>query len=59
MLAAGDVVVLRSGGPLMTVLYLNAGYSENEVICAWFLESGEKKSDVFPPSSITHASEDR
>lgn len=50
----GDIVVLRSGGPLMTITYLNAGYSERDVACSWFVD-GDRKTDVFPPASLKHA----
>lgn len=33
----GDVVQLKSGGPLMTVSYADS----NKVLCLWFNRSGE------------------
>ena len=54
-LKLGDTVVLNSGGPVMTVTGLNAGYSDHDIVCSWFLENGERKSDVFPPESLKHA----
>ena len=51
-LKAGDTVVLKSGGPLMTVLFLNAGYGERDIACSWFLENGELRNDVFQPESV-------
>jgi len=54
-LAPGDTVVLKSGGPLMTVLYTNAGYGERDLLCSWFLENGERRTDVFPPESLKRA----
>lgn len=39
----GMVVVLKSGGPHMTVHYI-----QNEVaFCKWFLENGEIRSEKF------------
>lgn len=34
----GDVVVLKSGGPNMTITY--AGGSEGKVDCSWFNKDG-------------------
>lgn len=50
----GDIVVLKSGGPLMTVTYTNTGYRDQDLICTWFVD-GDRKSDTFPPSSVKHA----
>lgn len=47
----GDVVELKSGGPLMTVSEINAGHEADEIECQWF---GGKKLEVgrFPPESL-------
>jgi len=50
----GDTVVLKSGGPLMTILFTNAGYAEKDIACSWFV-GGDRKTDVFPPASLKHA----
>lgn len=44
-LQAGDVVLLKSGGPLMTIV---GNHPENAeaVVCQWFKED-EVKSDTF------------
>ncbi|KTC81761.1 YodC family protein [Legionella brunensis] len=39
----GDVVILKSGGPKMTVVSVEA---ENELRCTWFV-NGEIKEDFF------------
>jgi len=46
--SAGDVVVLRSGGPPMTV----AEVGEATVICAWFLASGMIRMAEFPNAAV-------
>jgi uncharacterized protein YodC (DUF2158 family) len=40
MFKAGDVVQLKSGGPLMTVLEIDG----NKVQCRWFDKTDEKSS---------------
>ena len=46
---AGDVVVLRSGGPTMTVEQCDiSGSSEAMLVwCSWFDTTNKKKNDVF------------
>ena len=46
----GDVVILKSGGPSMTVEQV----SEDSVLCAWF-DKYEKKNGSFPPDALTLA----
>ena len=46
----GDVVVLKSGGPKMTVDQIEAG-SRQKVWCDWF-EGSKKFTDTFPPTSL-------
>ncbi len=43
----GDVVVLKSGGPKMTIRWIE----NNEAACDWFVKD-EEKSAVFPLSSL-------
>jgi uncharacterized protein YodC (DUF2158 family) len=43
----GDVVVLKSGGPKMTVDKI----SGNEVQCVWF-EGANQKYGAFPPNAL-------
>ena len=44
----GDVVQLKSGGPVMTVESVD---SDGSVYCAWF-DSKEKKTGVFPAAAV-------
>jgi uncharacterized protein YodC (DUF2158 family) len=46
----GDTVVLKSGGPVMTVVELNVGSNE-EVGCRWY-ESKKFLIDYFPPAAL-------
>jgi uncharacterized protein YodC (DUF2158 family) len=48
VLHAGDLVRVRSGGPLMTVI----GIQGDRVICDW-AEDHELKSDSFPVAALT------
>jgi uncharacterized protein YodC (DUF2158 family) len=52
----GDIVVLKSGGPLMTVAdigdYSFGGGGENQAKCIWF-EKTKKFEDVFPLETLT------
>ncbi len=47
----GDVVQLKSGGPVMTVSnvgnYAEMGGFENGAACTWFDKNGKKSEDVF------------
>lgn len=41
-LKPGDVVMLKSGGPKMTVSRIDEGDDDDDVfVCAWFSENGE------------------
>lgn len=53
MLKVGDVVVLKSGGPMMTVSdpARKMSTSEAKVECAYFHE-GSKKTEVFPADAL-------
>lgn len=51
-LNVGDVVVLKSGGPKMTVNQtpfrtLEGKEDETKALCEWFNENGQLKSFVF------------
>lgn len=49
-IANGSVVVLKSGGPLMTVLnVVSRGNGDSTVICVWFDQNGSYKSEQFSP----------
>ena len=45
----GDLVQLKSGGPVMTVAYVNG--DGTEVTCNWFLDNENKKA-VFHPNQL-------
>ncbi len=44
-LSIGDIVRLRSGGPLMTVRKLSKGKKEAD--CVWFNRESELRDNVF------------
>lgn len=48
----GDVVVLKSGGPSMTIENLDR--DSELVYCAWF-DGKEKKVNSFPPGALERA----
>ena len=52
----GDVVILKSGGPPMTVHsigdYPNQGLNPG-VLCVWF-DSAKRVEDVFHPDTLEH-----
>lgn len=52
-LKCGDVVQLKSGGPLMTVVEIGKyGYSEkNQAKCAWF-DKTKKFEALFVPETL-------
>ena len=45
----GDVVRLKSGGPLMTVQ--QATYADN-IVCTWFDENNKRLSEGFHPRTL-------
>jgi uncharacterized protein YodC (DUF2158 family) len=51
----GDVVVLKSGSPLMTVV---DKAREGWLVCNWF-EDGKVQSSTFPPAALRKAEEDK
>lgn len=49
----GDVVQLKSGGPIMTVIKVaNNASGELRVWCVWFDNKQVEQSSTFPPSSL-------
>ncbi len=49
----GDVVVLKSGGPLMTVLRVARDIHTNEaVVCCWFDDTKALRSGTFSLDAI-------
>jgi uncharacterized protein YodC (DUF2158 family) len=50
----GDVVVLKSGGPRMTVSQTGEdSYGEQKVWCVWF-ERNTKHEDTFDPAVLSN-----
>lgn len=48
----GDVVILKSGGPKMTVRHIEEhGYTKGHVQCTWF-DGSSFRVDSFQPTSI-------
>ncbi|MEL6238688.1 MAG: DUF2158 domain-containing protein [Pseudomonadota bacterium] len=45
----GDVVRLKSGGPLMTVQ--QATYADN-IVCTWFGENNKRMTEGFHPRTL-------
>ena len=55
VLSEGDVVLLRSGGPSMTVQYVQDNEYKREVSCIWFDEKNRKASSsstLFHPNAL-------
>lgn len=55
VLSEGDVVLLRSGGPAMTVLYVKDNEYHREAGCIWFDEQNRKASSSstqFHPNAL-------
>ena len=44
----GDVVRLKSGGPLMTISSLGRSSDTTTAFCAWFSDDGQAWSHSFP-----------
>ena len=51
-LKEGDLVRLRSGGPLMTVTEVSSGLGSAVVYATWFDDNNELRSGFFPPSAL-------
>lgn len=53
-LTVGDLVLLKGGGPIMTVTHVSA--CENFIDCMWFLRGAEKSFELekgtFPLKSL-------
>jgi uncharacterized protein YodC (DUF2158 family) len=47
----GDLVRLKSGGPLMTVSNVGTAGGQLAVWCVWF-EKDDQKSATFPPDAL-------
>ncbi|EPM4291468.1 YodC family protein [Vibrio fluvialis] len=55
MFNVGDTVMLKSGGPVMTVTGKDFG---DNLICTWFDSKQELKTGSFPPSALDAWSDD-
>ena len=51
----GDVVRLKSGGPLMTVQ--QATYADN-IMCTWFDENNKRLSEDFHPRTVQNVTQE-
>jgi len=49
---SGDLVILKSGGPLMTIASLGGEYHSNMATCHWFTTEGELKTFRFKLSAL-------
>lgn len=54
---AGDIVMLRGGGPRMTVSEVAFYNTKWMVDVAWFVEGDELKQHSFPSEALMHAVE--
>lgn len=54
MFKVGDVVAVKSGGPSMTVTYIDLDYEEDdqEVKCTWFTENNSLNEAFFNASTL-------
>ena len=52
---AGDVVILRGGGPRLTVSSIEYYDGKQHVNVYWFVEGDELKSHIFSPDALIHA----
>jgi uncharacterized protein YodC (DUF2158 family) len=48
----GQKVVLKSGGPVMTVIRVEKDEAGTHVFCDWFTKSHTRKSGHFPPEAL-------
>lgn len=48
----GDLVILKSGGPLMTIASLGQSHTPNSATCHWFTTDGELKTFTFKLSAL-------
>lgn len=49
---SGDVVTLRSGGPKMTVRWVEEELGTLAACCTWFDAKGETKEKTFLPAQL-------
>jgi uncharacterized protein YodC (DUF2158 family) len=50
----GDVVVLKSGGPKMTVTDVGVNFAGNPKVWCYWLEESKKLTGSFDPTSVKH-----
>ena len=51
----GDLVRLKSGGPIMTVIE-DAAFENQAVYVQWFNDNNKEQSASFPEAALEHAS---
>jgi uncharacterized protein YodC (DUF2158 family) len=51
----GDVVVLKSGGPKMSIAAFPNNVKGNLIRCTWFDQQEALKSDLFAPDTLMKA----
>lgn len=56
---SGDIVVLKSGGPKMTIHGIGEFAFEEGALCKWFNEKSELKEAVFDENSLEHYDRNR
>ena len=54
VLAAGDIVQLKSGGPKMTVMRAESRASNELVYCVWFDQTGRDCGTDFPRATLVY-----
>lgn len=52
----GDTVVLKSGGPIMTVTAVGDRKGRLNVWCSWFDRDDNEKTGIFPVDAVKAAS---
>jgi uncharacterized protein YodC (DUF2158 family) len=50
----GDVVRLKSGGPLMTIAWIGERYGTPAIGCSWF-QGVKHYEDAFAPGALKHS----
>lgn len=56
-LQPGDVVQLKSGGPLMTVQRVAPTGTESSATCLWFSDAGKLENAVFSLATLAQEKE--
>jgi len=56
-IAAGDVVQLKSGGPLMTVRWVQDDYGTETAYCNWF-DNNKENGAKYLPAQLRKVSDD-